>query len=93
MVQQGRRDADQPLLLALACGATVEAVARQAGISVSTARGRPGDADFQGPRDSRPGRAGVGAGGPTGTDGLGIPAAGRGRVPGHPTSETLGQRG
>jgi hypothetical protein len=37
MAQRGRRNADEALLLALACGATVEAAARTAGISQSTA--------------------------------------------------------
>src|SRR5262245_7853834 len=37
MAQRGRRNADEALLLALACGATVEAAAQKAGISQSTA--------------------------------------------------------
>jgi hypothetical protein len=36
MAQRGRRGADQALLLALACGATVEAAARSVGVSEST---------------------------------------------------------
>src|SRR5262245_31087838 len=37
MAQKGRRATDERLLLALACGATVENAARSAGISESTA--------------------------------------------------------
>jgi len=36
MPQRGRKNADQLLLMALACGATVEAAARSAGISQAT---------------------------------------------------------
>ena len=36
MAQKGRRSADDHLLMALACGATVEVAARQAGVSEST---------------------------------------------------------
>lgn len=39
--------ADQPLLMALACGATVEAAARQADVSVRTAYRRLADPAFQ----------------------------------------------
>jgi hypothetical protein len=37
MTHRGRKNADQSLLMALACGATVEAAARSAGISKATA--------------------------------------------------------
>jgi hypothetical protein len=47
MAQKGRRNADQRLLLALACGATVEAAARQAGVSESTAYRRLAEPDFR----------------------------------------------
>ena len=47
MAQQGKKNTDQKLLLALACGATVENAARQAGISVSTAYRRLDNPDFQ----------------------------------------------
>jgi hypothetical protein len=40
MPRRGRRNVDEPLLLALACGATGEAAAQKAGVSPST-RGRP----------------------------------------------------
>ena len=43
----GRRNADEQLLLGLACGATVEAAARQAGVSLSTAHRRLQDPDFR----------------------------------------------
>ena len=46
MAQNGRRSADDKLLLALACGATVESAARQAGVSESTAYRRLKDAEF-----------------------------------------------
>jgi hypothetical protein len=36
MPQRGRKNADQLLLMALACGATVEAAARSAGVSQAT---------------------------------------------------------
>jgi hypothetical protein len=36
MAQKGRRSADEPLLMALACGATVEGAARSAGVSQQT---------------------------------------------------------
>jgi hypothetical protein len=47
MAQRGRRNADQRLLLALACGATVESAARQAGVSESTAYRRLADPAFR----------------------------------------------
>ena len=47
MAHKGRRSADNALHLALACGATVEAAARQAGVSVSTAHRRLSDPDFR----------------------------------------------
>src|SRR5262245_3384091 len=37
MAQQGKRRADEALLLALGCGATVENAARSAGVSTATA--------------------------------------------------------
>lgn len=42
-----RRKADQPLLLALACGASVEAAARQCGISQRTVYRRLADESFR----------------------------------------------
>jgi hypothetical protein len=47
MPQQGKRHADSQLLLALACGASVEVAARQAGISESTAYRRLSDPAFR----------------------------------------------
>jgi hypothetical protein len=47
MAQTGKRNADHRLLLALACGATIEAAARQAGVSESTAHRRLADAAFR----------------------------------------------
>jgi hypothetical protein len=47
MAQKGRRNADHTLLLALACGATIENAARSAGISESTAFRRLADPDFK----------------------------------------------
>jgi hypothetical protein len=47
MAQKGRRNADHSLLLALACGATIENAARSAGISESTAFRRLADPDFK----------------------------------------------
>jgi hypothetical protein len=46
MAQKGKRNADNQLLLALACGASVENAARQAGVSESTAYRRLADPDF-----------------------------------------------
>jgi hypothetical protein len=45
--QRGRRSADDLLMLALACGATLENAARQAGVSESTVRRRVKDPEFQ----------------------------------------------
>lgn len=47
MSQQGRRRADDNLVLALACGATVENAARQAGVSEMTVYRRLREPDFQ----------------------------------------------
>ena len=47
MPQKGKRQADHRLLLALACGASVEQAARQAGVSENTAYRRLADADFR----------------------------------------------
>jgi hypothetical protein len=47
MPQQGRRRANQVLLLALACGATIEAAASKAGVSPATVYRRLQDPDFQ----------------------------------------------
>jgi hypothetical protein len=47
MAQKGRRTADERLLLALACGATVEVAARQAGVSESTAYRRLAEPAFR----------------------------------------------
>jgi hypothetical protein len=46
MANEGKRGADGKLLLALACGATAEAAARQAGVSESTVRRRLRDDAF-----------------------------------------------
>src|ERR1700722_5849537 len=46
MANQGKRGADGKLLLALACGATAETAARQAGVSESTVRRRLKDKGF-----------------------------------------------
>jgi HEAT repeat protein len=46
MAGRGRRNADEQLLMALACGATVDNAARQAGISAATAYRRLADPDF-----------------------------------------------
>ena len=46
MAQKGRRNTDDQLLLALACGATLESAARQAGVSLRTANRRAADPDF-----------------------------------------------
>jgi hypothetical protein len=48
VAQKGRRNADGRLMLALACGATVEVAARQAGVSESTAYRRLADPEFRG---------------------------------------------
>jgi hypothetical protein len=47
MAQKGRRNADDQLLLALACGATLEGASRQAGVSLRTANRRAADAEFK----------------------------------------------
>jgi hypothetical protein len=47
MARNGRRSADETLLLALACGATVEGAARQAGVSESTAYRRIKEPEFR----------------------------------------------
>jgi hypothetical protein len=46
MPRNGRRNTDETLLRALACGATVESAARQAGVSESTAYRRLNDPEF-----------------------------------------------
>jgi hypothetical protein len=46
MPQKGKRNADHNLLLALACGASPENAARQAGVSESTAYRRLADPEF-----------------------------------------------
>ena len=46
MARNGRKSADDVLVLALACGSTIEAAARQAGVSESTAYRRLKDPDF-----------------------------------------------
>jgi hypothetical protein len=46
MAKEGKRSADPKILLALACGATAEAAARQAGVSESTVRRRLKDPRF-----------------------------------------------
>ena len=46
MAQRGRRNGDQALALALACGATVEAAARSVGVSDTTAYRRLKDPEF-----------------------------------------------
>ncbi len=47
MAQRYRRKADDKLLMAFACGATVESAARQAGVSESTAHRRLEDPEFR----------------------------------------------
>ncbi len=47
MSRNGRRNADDQLLMALACGATVDNAARQAGISPATVYRRLADAAFR----------------------------------------------
>jgi hypothetical protein len=46
-VARGKKNADEALLLALACGATVENAARTAGMSARTAHRRLADPAFQ----------------------------------------------
>jgi hypothetical protein len=48
MAKPGRRTADDQLLLALACGATLETAAAKAGVSLRTAKRRLADPDFEG---------------------------------------------
>lgn len=47
MAHRGRQQADDALLMALACGATVENAARQAGIAPRTVHRRLADAAFR----------------------------------------------
>jgi hypothetical protein len=47
MAQRYRRKAEDKLLMAFACGATVESAARQAGVSESTAHRRLEDPEFR----------------------------------------------
>ena len=47
MPQRGKRSADEALLTALACGASVEAAAQKAGVSESTAYRRLKEPEFQ----------------------------------------------
>src|SRR5258708_38941523 len=47
MPQNGRQNADAQLMLALACGATLENAARQAGVSLRTAKRRVADPGFK----------------------------------------------
>ena len=47
MPQKGRRNADHNLLMAFACGATIESAAHSAGVSQSTAFRRLQDPEFQ----------------------------------------------
>jgi tRNA A37 N6-isopentenylltransferase MiaA len=47
MAQRGKHHKDEVLILALACGATIEAAARQAGVSESTAYRRREDPTFR----------------------------------------------
>lgn len=47
MAQKGRRNADEQLLIALACGSTVENAAKKAGIAESTVYRRLRDQEFQ----------------------------------------------
>jgi hypothetical protein len=47
MAHRGRQLADDPLIQALACGATVENAARQAGVSPRTAHRRMADKKFR----------------------------------------------
>jgi hypothetical protein len=47
MPQNGRQNADDQLMLALACGAKLESAARQAGVSLRTAKRRAANPEFQ----------------------------------------------
>ena len=47
MAHEGRRNADEAILLALACGATGEAAARTAGVAERTVRRRLADPAFK----------------------------------------------
>jgi hypothetical protein len=47
MAQQGRRNADEVLLMTLACGATLEAAAQKAGVSRATVLRRLREPRFQ----------------------------------------------
>jgi hypothetical protein len=47
MPQRGRRNTDDLLVLALACGATQEAAAQKAGVSKATVQRRMQDPEFQ----------------------------------------------
>jgi len=47
MAQKGRHSADQKLILALVCGATIENAARQAGVAERTVYRRQRDPAFQ----------------------------------------------
>jgi hypothetical protein len=47
MAHRGRHHADDALILALACGATVESAAQKAGVGVRTAHRRLSDPDFK----------------------------------------------
>jgi hypothetical protein len=47
MAARGRKNADDALLLALACGATIENAARKAGVSERTVRRRLADPAFK----------------------------------------------
>jgi hypothetical protein len=47
MPQNGRQNADDQLMLALACGATMETAARQAGVSLRTVKRRAADPEFK----------------------------------------------
>lgn len=46
MARKGRHTANHPLLMALACGATIESAARSAGLSTTTAYRRMRDPEF-----------------------------------------------
>jgi len=47
VAHRGRKEADEALLQALACGATVETAAQRAGIGERTAYRRLADPEFQ----------------------------------------------